>query len=179
MPSLTPLTQRTPMRPLTPPIINRHLHLNPTPLLNPIRHTFRIRLFIHLHLTQPVASPAALVVDAGVIASTPRVHPDRDGDFLARPGVSAACFVVADEAGHDVCVVGFCAGAVGVLGVEVEGEVFFFEEEEGDGWVEVGVHAVWWRGVWSLLLLVVIVVAVVAVVIRRHGGIIVSSGWKD
>ena len=88
-------------RPGNLPLIRRPLHLNPSPLLQPVCDPLDIRVLIHPQNAQPLARLAPLFEHDRVV-SVARKPPDQDGDLLAAPAGLEAGAVAALEAAHDV-----------------------------------------------------------------------------
>lgn len=78
----------------------RPLYLDPIPPLNPITNPLHIGA-IEDRPTNAITDFAALMVYSCVILLS-GVHPNRDGDFLARPAPGMTSAIAANEAAHDV-----------------------------------------------------------------------------
>ncbi|BCS28496.1 uncharacterized protein APUU_70066S [Aspergillus puulaauensis] len=78
----------------------RPLYLDPIPPLNPITDPLSIGI-IEDRSANTIAVFAALMVYSRVVLLS-GVHPNRDGDFLARPALGMTSAIAANEAAHDV-----------------------------------------------------------------------------
>ena len=100
--------------------VEGRFHSNPAPFLEAVCNSFRVCV-VENRPTQLFTASTALVVDSGIVPRV-RVHPDGDGDHLARPAGAGTPTVVADKLAHDIAVIVLDARDVLIDIVEIEAQ---------------------------------------------------------
>lgn len=123
---LAPLTPILLMGVLGSPFKGRRLHRNITPVLDTVGNPLSVALLIKHQLSQFSAFHASLMVDSCVVAIQP-IFADGDGNNLTVPALFPALLVLADEAAHDLGVIGLEGSVLCILVFEGVNEIDFVE----------------------------------------------------